>query len=139
MLRHKSDQKTFFDEVVGYYLPDNHFLKVNDIIDWTPIEKRLESLYDPQKRQINKEEKEKKEEAENDDTAFAGNVEGERQNKNKDKGFIGITKNGKTYFKLVLNARWTVKRDKSSLRLQGARKYRRKRDSETSNDAGKRS
>lgn len=32
MLKHKSDQKTFFDEIVGYYLPDNHFLKVNNII-----------------------------------------------------------------------------------------------------------
>lgn len=49
MLGHRSNQKTFFDEIVGYYLPDNHFLKVNDIIDWTPIEKRLETLYDPSK------------------------------------------------------------------------------------------
>jgi len=43
------NQKTFFDEIVGCYLPDNHFLKVNDIIDWTTIEKKLETLYDPSK------------------------------------------------------------------------------------------
>jgi len=39
MLGRRSNQKTFFDDIVGYYLPDNHLLKVNDIIDWTPIEK----------------------------------------------------------------------------------------------------
>lgn len=33
MLGHRSNQKTFSDEIVGYYLPDNHFLKVNDIIN----------------------------------------------------------------------------------------------------------
>jgi hypothetical protein len=49
MLRHRPNQKTFFDEIIGYYLPDNHFLKVNDIINWTSIEKGLKALYDPSK------------------------------------------------------------------------------------------
>ncbi len=219
MLRRRSNQKTFFDEIVGYYLPDNHFLKVNNIIDWTPIEKRLENLYDPswgrpsypplimfkalllqqwfnlserdlseaitdnlsfksflglslsdpvpddttfcRFRQKLQEEglleklfslldgqfedlgilvkkgsfidgcnycssskkasfkrdkaskeakKEEKEEAENGDKGFTGNIEGGRQN--KDQGFIGITRNGKIYYKSDPDARWTVKRGK---------------------------
>jgi IS5 family transposase len=52
----------------------------------------------------------KKEEAESGDTAFAGNVEGKRQN--EDEGFIGITRNGKIYYKSDPDARWTVKRGK---------------------------
>jgi len=52
----------------------------------------------------------KKEEAERGDTAFAGNVEKGREN--KDKGFIGITGNGKIYYKSDPDARWTVKRGK---------------------------
>jgi len=49
MLERRSNQKTFFDEVVNKRLPNNHFLKENDMIDWTPIEKKLESLCDPSK------------------------------------------------------------------------------------------
>jgi len=41
------NQKTFFDEVVSKRISKNHFLRINDMIDWTPIEKKLESLYDP--------------------------------------------------------------------------------------------
>lgn len=47
MLGRRSNKKTFFDEVLDKRLPKNHFLKVNDIVNWTPIEKRLEILYDP--------------------------------------------------------------------------------------------
>ena len=49
MLGHRSNQKTFFDEVVSKRISKNHFLRINDMIDWTPIEKKLESLYDPSK------------------------------------------------------------------------------------------
>jgi len=47
MLGRRSNQKTFFDEVVSKRISKNHFLRINDMIDWTPIEKRLEILYDP--------------------------------------------------------------------------------------------
>ena len=47
MLGRRSNQKTFFDEVVSKRISKNHFLGINDMIDWTPIEKRLEILYDP--------------------------------------------------------------------------------------------
>ena len=47
MLGRGSNQKTFFDEVLDKRLPKNHFLKVNDIVNWTPIEKRLESFFGP--------------------------------------------------------------------------------------------
>ena len=50
MLGRRSDQKTFFDEVVNERLSKNHFLKVNKLINWTPIEKKLEHLYDPSNR-----------------------------------------------------------------------------------------
>ncbi|HHY80202.1 MAG TPA: hypothetical protein GX516_07655 [Thermoanaerobacter sp.] len=43
----RSNQKTFFDEVIDKRSPRNHFLKVYDIVNWTPIEKGLEILYDP--------------------------------------------------------------------------------------------
>ncbi len=209
MLGHRSNLKNFFDEIVGYYLPDNHFLYVNDIIDWTPVEKGLKihtilqredrvihpssclrpcfcssgstflteicrkpsqtgcllkaflglSLSDPvlsdttfcRFRQKLQEEdlleelfslldgqledlgilvkrflhrynyclsskkasfKRGKEIREICDTSFTGNVEGERQN--EDEGFIGITKNGKIYYKSDPGARWTVKRGKFS-------------------------
>jgi len=47
LLGRRSNQATFFSEAVKERLPKNHFLKVNDLIDWSPIEKRLERLYDP--------------------------------------------------------------------------------------------
>jgi len=43
MLGRGSNQKTFFDEVLDKHLPKNHFLKVNDIANWTPIEKGLKA------------------------------------------------------------------------------------------------
>jgi len=43
MLGRRSNQKTFFDEVLDKRLSKNHFLKVNDIVNWTPIEKSLKS------------------------------------------------------------------------------------------------
>jgi len=46
MLGRRSNQKTFFDEVVDKRLTKNHFLKVNDIVNWTPI------LYDPSKGRL---------------------------------------------------------------------------------------
>jgi len=52
MLGRRSNQKTFFDEVLDKRLPRNHFLKVNDIVNWTPIEKMLENLYDPSKGRL---------------------------------------------------------------------------------------
>lgn len=70
------------------------------------------TIIQAQRRPPSKEAKkeEVKEEAENDDAAFSRNVEKGRQN--KDEGFISITRNGKTYYKSDLNARWTVKRGK---------------------------
>lgn len=47
MLGRRSNQATFFSEAVKERLPKNHFLKVNNLIDWSPIEKKLECLYDP--------------------------------------------------------------------------------------------
>ncbi len=47
MLGRRSKQATSLDEAIKKRLPKNHFLKVNDLIDWDPIEKRLEPLYDP--------------------------------------------------------------------------------------------
>jgi len=46
LLGRRSNQATLFSEAVKERLPKNHFLKVNDLIDWSPIEKRLERLYD---------------------------------------------------------------------------------------------
>ena len=48
LLGRRSNQATFFSEAVKERLPKNHFLlKINDLIDWSPIEKKLECLYDP--------------------------------------------------------------------------------------------
>jgi len=47
LLGRRSNQATFFSEAVKERLPKNHFLKVNNLIDWSPIEKKLECLYDP--------------------------------------------------------------------------------------------
>ena len=47
LLGRRSKQATFFSEAVKERLPKNHFLKVNNLIDWSPIEKKLECLYDP--------------------------------------------------------------------------------------------
>lgn len=52
MLGRRSNQKAFFDEVLDKRLPKKHFLKVNDIVNWAPIEKRLEILYDPSKGRL---------------------------------------------------------------------------------------
>jgi len=49
MLRRRSNQNTFFEEVVNKHLPKNHFLKINNLINWNPIEKKVERLYDPSK------------------------------------------------------------------------------------------
>ena len=47
LLGRRSKQATSLDEAIKKRLPKHHFLKVNDLIDWDPIEKRLEPLYDP--------------------------------------------------------------------------------------------
>ncbi|HXK90352.1 MAG TPA: transposase [Thermosynergistes sp.] len=43
----RSKQATSLDADMKRRLPNNHFLRVDELIDWDPIEKRLESLYDP--------------------------------------------------------------------------------------------
>ena len=47
MLGRRSKQATFLDADMKRRLPNSHFLKVDELIDWDPIEKRLEPLYDP--------------------------------------------------------------------------------------------
>ncbi len=47
MLGRRSKQATFLDADIKKCLPNSYFLKVDELIDWDPIEKRLEPLYDP--------------------------------------------------------------------------------------------
>jgi len=47
MLGRRSKQATSLDADMKRRLPNNHFLRVDELIDWDPIEKRLEPLYDP--------------------------------------------------------------------------------------------
>jgi IS5 family transposase len=47
MLGRRSKQATSLDADMKRHLPNNHFLRVDELIDWDPIEKRLEPLYDP--------------------------------------------------------------------------------------------
>jgi len=44
MLGRRSKQATFLDADIKKCLPNSYFLKVDELIDWDPIEKRLEPL-----------------------------------------------------------------------------------------------
>ena len=47
MLGRRPKQATSLDADMKRRLPNNHFLRVDELIDWDPIKKRLEPLYDP--------------------------------------------------------------------------------------------
>jgi len=47
MLGRRLKRATFFDANIKRCIPNDHFLKIDEPIDWSLIEKALEHLYEP--------------------------------------------------------------------------------------------